>query len=75
MEGKCQWKSTEHPPTVSVYHSIGGWKAQLLVWVTYDDEFAMYEPWTTGMGGYKTRDEAVREATSWAKDEGYNLDV
>lgn len=31
------------------------------------------EPWTTGVGRYETRAEAVEEALHWAKAEGLTM--
>ena len=57
----------EHQPFVAVYKPVRGWCAIML---EYDEEMDMYVPWQTGIGSYKTRKEALRDAKAWAEDEG-----
>lgn len=59
----------EHPPYVTVYHSVGGWRAVLMAWVEYPDDFGWYEPWNSWFG-QPSREAAVRDARSWAEAEG-----
>ena len=56
-----------HPSYVTVYESIGGWKAVLLWWNPELGGF--YEPMQTG-SGCATREEAVAWAKDWAEAEG-----
>lgn len=58
---------------ISVYQSIGGWKAVELWWNPDMDGF--WEPWQTGIGAYDTRDEAIAEAKSWAEAEELECEV
>ncbi len=53
-------------PFVTIYHPVAGFKAVLMVW---DDECGCHTPWQTGFFGYATREEAEREAQSWAEAE------
>lgn len=57
-----------HPPYVTVGEGMGGWYAVLCSWSNEHGGF--YEPWNTGVGRYPERDGAVKEAKSWAADEG-----
>ena len=57
-----------HPNYITVYESIGGWKAVMLWW--NPDMGGFYEPWDTGVGAYATEAEAEDEARWWAEDEG-----
>ena len=52
---------------ITVQNCINGYHA---VYMTYDAVFGEYMPWQSGIGYYKTRDRAVREAHSWAEAEG-----
>lgn len=58
----------EKPNFITVYKSIGGWKAVMLWW--NPDMGGFWEPWETGLGGYETAAEAESEAKWWAEDEG-----
>lgn len=58
---------TSHATYVTVYESIGGWKAVMVWW--NPEEGGFWEPLQTGCGAYNTREEAVAEAKWWAKDE------
>lgn len=59
--------STEHPSYITVYESIGGWKALKLWW---NPEYGgFYEPWDTGLGAYHSEAEAEVEARRWAEEE------
>lgn len=60
---------SNHEPYITVYESIGGWKAVMVCWA--QDKFGGYwEPEQTGVGAYGTREEAVQEAIDWAESEG-----
>lgn len=50
---------------ITVYESIGGWKAALIWWAPE----GYWEPYSTGLGAYETREEAEREAVEWADAE------
>jgi hypothetical protein len=50
---------------ITVYESIGGWKAVEMHWEGEGDDGG-WEPWQTGIGAYETREEAGREAREWA---------
>jgi len=70
--GRECWESKTHPPYISVYLSIGGWKPQLLVWVSYSNSSletpGHYEPWQTGWG-CNTRESAISQGKDWAEAE------
>ena len=54
-------------PYISVYRSIGGWKAVLLTW---NEELQFYEPWQTSvMGGFASKEEAIEDGKNWARHE------
>ena len=50
---------------VTVTEGMRGWFAVLLVW----NEDGFYEPWNSGFGSYKTKEEAYPEAKDWAEAE------
>lgn len=52
---------------ITVYESIGGWKAVHMWWNEEDGGF--YEPWQTGLGAYATCEEAADEGRLWAECE------
>lgn len=59
---------------ITIHEGIGGWNSGLWVWVEsdkYGDGF--YEPYNTGFTntslGTGLREDAIREAKCWAKDE------
>lgn len=57
----------EHKSYITVYQSIGGWKAVLMSW---NSEGGFYEPWQTSvMGGFRKKEQAVEDGKSWAEDE------
>lgn len=63
--------SEKHPDYITVYKSIGGWKAIHLTWESGSPDWGgYYEPFSTGMGAYMTEEEAVEEAKEWASDSG-----
>ena len=71
----------DHPTFVTVYESIGGWKACLMVWVEFDEPLGpydgkvmtgMYEPWNTWYG-QATKEEAIQDAREWAEAEEIEL--
>lgn len=55
---------------ITVYESIGGWKAVMMWWNPKGEH---WEPWTTGVGAHRTREEAMVEARDWAQDEEIEL--
>lgn len=56
---------SDHPPFISVTQGMSGHFAVLMWW----NPEGFYEPWDTGFGRYSTREEAIREARSWAEAE------
>jgi hypothetical protein len=58
----------EHEAYITVYKSVGGWKAVVMTWHDGD-----YSPWGTGISSYRTRKEAEAEARDWAASEGVAL--
>ena len=56
----------KHPPYVTVYCPIAGWKAVMKTW---DPECGAYTPWQTGYFAYKTSAEAELDAKTWAAAE------
>lgn len=52
---------------VTVTYGISGYFAVLMWWNPELDGF--WEPWNTGFGRYKFRDDAVEEAKYWADAE------
>jgi hypothetical protein len=52
---------------IAVNYGIGGYFA---VYMSYDKDCGCYMPWQSGMGHYKTREEAEAEARAWAEAEG-----
>lgn len=67
MTGNCD---PDKSPYISVYKSLVGWKAVMVVWDEDDD---IWEPYQTGVGFYETEREALKEARAWARDEGIRL--
>ena len=62
----------EHEAFVTVYHSIGGWKAVLMTWeemVPGDEESGAYSPWQTWFAA-RNRDAAIADARAWAEADG-----
>ena len=63
---------------IDVQHGIGGYFA---VYMSWDKECGCYLPWQSGIGRYKTREEAEAEARAWAEAEGldeeedYDMDI
>jgi hypothetical protein len=55
------------PRFITVYESIGGWKAVEMWW--NPDMGGFYEPWVTGVGAYASREKALEEARAWADAE------
>ena len=62
-------KNSEHPPYITVTRGMSGWFA-MEVHYWEDDKGGFYEPYQTGIGRYKTREEAVEEGLAWAEAEG-----
>lgn len=60
--------SMKMPSYITVYESIGGWKAVLMWW--NPDMGGFYEPWQTGLGSYDTEAGAIVEGEWWAECEG-----
>jgi hypothetical protein len=61
----------DHSPFITVYESIGGWKAVQMWWNPKIDGF--WEPWTTGVGAYDSREDAEAEAKAWAEADDIRL--
>ncbi len=62
-----------HEDFITVYLSIGGWKAIQLTWsLLHEDrpDSGFWEPEQTGVGAYATAAEATVEAKAWAESEG-----
>jgi hypothetical protein len=57
---------SDKPHFITVYRSMGGWKALELWW----NPEGFWEPWQTGLAGYEKREDAVEEAKFWAESEG-----
>lgn len=55
----------DHATYVTVYESIGGWKAMMVWW----NPEGFWEPWQTGVP-CETKEEAIADAKWWAADEG-----
>ena len=53
---------------ISVTHGMSGYFAVMLA--DYEDMEWNTDVVNTGVGRYRTRDQALTEAQSWAKDEG-----
>ena len=53
-------------PFVTVTHGLRGHFAVLMY---YDEAGGYWEPWQSGIGSYKDRDGAAREAREWAEAE------
>lgn len=70
MSGEAQFWNKLYPPFVTTYHPMAGWKAVQMVWVDYGNGEGQYEPWQTGICGYRDRNDAIAEAESWAEVEG-----
>lgn len=58
--------ATEKKPFITIYLSIGGWKAVHIWW----NPGGFWEPYQTGVGAYYTKEPAEAEAKAWAEDEG-----
>lgn len=61
----------ENKPFITVSAGWGGWFAVMCTW---DEEINGYTMWLSGVGRYKNKAEAVREARMWAEDEGVHCD-
>lgn len=68
-----------NPPVyVTIHHGVGGWNSSVWGWESDPDmpSGGFYQPLNSGVTntiGTGTRDEAVREATSWARSEDLPL--
>jgi hypothetical protein len=60
-------ETEDKTPFITVYESIGGWKA-IQYWFN-PDYGGFWEPWQTGHFGYATEKEAEEDAKSWAENE------
>jgi len=59
-----------YSPFITVYESIGGWKAVCYCWTDEDPDLGgFWEPWQTGYFGYATKEPAILEAKAWAEAE------
>lgn len=58
-------KQKPYAPYVTITSGLRGYFAVLVVWCENG-----YEPWQSGIGSYKTREEAIPEAEDWAESEG-----
>ena len=56
-----------HSHYTDYYHAIGGWQSKMIAYYP-DDE--MWDVVQTGLGPYKTAEEAKQDAKEWAKAEG-----
>ena len=56
---------------ITVQSGISGYFAVLM---TYDKELDTYIPYQTGIGRYKERKQAEREARMWAEAEGVEFE-
>lgn len=56
----------DRAPFVTVTFGMRGYFAVLMTW----DEDGFWGPWQTGIGSYRTADEAFREAQDWARADG-----
>jgi len=59
---------TDKKPHITVYKSIGGWKAVLLCWAEYEDLPGFWEPNGTGPG-YQDINDAIAWGKDWAQAE------
>ena len=57
---------------ITVQTCINGYHA---VYMTYDKDGACFVPWQSGIGYYKTRKQAEREARCWAEAEGVEFEA
>ena len=60
------------PVYITIFEGIGGWNSGLFAW-NFEGDFGFYEPQITGFNntslGTGLREEAIKEAISWAKSE------
>lgn len=66
-----------HPPYVTITHGMRGFFAVLMTWSDDGDGSSegFYEPFNTGFESYKTYEDAIPEARSWAFAEECELRV
>jgi len=57
-----------HPAYVTITQGMRGYFAVLLSWNIEHGGF--YEPWSSGIGSYETKEAAIPEAKDWAESEG-----
>lgn len=70
QKAKQIYEPDVHDDYITVYESVGGWKAVHMTWAVYEDlPHGFYEPEQTGVGAYATEEQAVVEAKSWAESE------
>ena len=53
-------------PYIDVYHAIGGWQSKMVAFFPEDN---MWDVVQTGLGPYRTREEAIEDAKCWAEYE------
>jgi len=59
-----------HEPMITIYESVGGWKAVWMEWTEDGELGGFWEPWQVGFFGYQNPSEAERDAKEWAEAEG-----
>ena len=59
---------------LTVYLSITGWTAVHRVLVKENDDEPYWDNQQTGIGKYKTREEAMIEARDWSESDGIRLE-
>ena len=57
---------------IMIDNAISGYFAVLM---SYDEGLETYLPYQTGIGRYKTRKEAEKEAKMWAEMEGIEVEL
>jgi hypothetical protein len=73
MKAKEFYEPDVHDDFITVYVSVGGWKAVQLTWSLLhadDPDSGFWEPEQTGVGAYMTEEEAVVAGRRWAEAEG-----
>lgn len=58
-------------PYVTITHGGSGYFAVMMWW----NPDGFWEPWSTGIGRYATKGEAIEEAKEWAEAEGLECKV
>jgi len=62
----------DHSDFITVTSGMSGYFA---VHMTWDEEGEFWEPWTTGVGRYRTKDAADNEACNWALEDNIRLSI